>query len=250
MICRHATIVGRKTAVEQQLISTVALRIAPAILAVVWSKGVDIVENKSLNSCRTKGHGSLHLLTLEEAINTCQPTIYALLLRTNDKIFGYLVLLLALFERKVVLGQEVVVDVHLVVHILVRCDACQREFPEVVTHTQSVTYGDTRVGRRLVVADFAHQLLTVFFWVGRADIFVGITALLHHREGEGVVDAQRPLAVLELGAEVAAILLVAQRVVVEIAPIAVVTGILSRDRETKLLAQPIVARCCHSERVA
>ena len=159
-------------------------------------------------------------------------------------------LLLTLLESKVVLGQEVVVDVHLIVHILIRSDACQGEFVEVVADAQAVTHRHTGIGRRLVVADLTHKLLTVLFGLCRADIFVGVTTLLHNREGERIVDAQCAITVLELGAEVAAILLVAERVIVEVAPISVVAGILRRERKTELLAKLVVGGCSHSQRIA
>ena len=123
-------------------------------------------------------------------------------------------LLFTLLEREVIFGQEVVVDMHPIVHILIRSDACQREFFKVVADTQSVIYRHTGVGRRLVVADLAHQLLAVLVGVCRADIFVWITTLLHNREGECIIDTQRSVTILEFGAEVTAILLVAQRVIV------------------------------------
>ena len=49
MICRHSAVVGSKAAIEQQLVGAVALRIAPAILAVVRCIGVDVVEDKALD---------------------------------------------------------------------------------------------------------------------------------------------------------------------------------------------------------
>ena len=209
MVCRNAAVLGGEIAVEQQLVRSVAIQVAPAEVAIVVAIVVDIVEYQFLDSCRAEGYGSLHILPLEEAVNTCQPAISILLLRAKHEVFSYLVLLFALFEREVVFGQKVVVDVHPIVHILIRSDARQREFFKFVANAQSVIQGNATVGARLVVADLTHQLLAVLVGVWRADIFIRVSALLHYREGERVVDAQRPLAVLEFGAEVTAILLVA-----------------------------------------
>ena len=72
-----------------------------------------------------------------------------------------LVLLLALLKCEVVFGQEIVVEVHLVAHILIRGDACQREFAKFATNTQRIAYRPTVIGARLVVVDLANQLLAV-----------------------------------------------------------------------------------------
>ena len=71
MVCRHTALVRRKTAVEQQLIGTVTLRITPAVLTIERGIGVDVVEYQLLNSRRAKGYGRLHPLALKESINTC-----------------------------------------------------------------------------------------------------------------------------------------------------------------------------------
>ena len=206
MECRRTYILRRETAIEEEFVRTIAIDITPAILAIIAAMGIDIIEDQLIYSRRPEVDGCLHIFAFEEAIHTHQPSIPALLLRAKHQLLGNVVLLLALLERKVVLGQEVVIDVHIVVHILVGGDTCQRATTKIVAYTQTITHRHTTIGARLVVADLAHQLLTIFVGVGATYIFIGISALRDEREGQRIVDTEGTVTILELGTEIAAIL--------------------------------------------
>ena len=81
MVGRHTDILRSETTIEEELVGSVALDIAPTILAIVATVGIDILEDEFIYSRRAKVDGSLHILTLEEAIHAHKPSILALLLR-------------------------------------------------------------------------------------------------------------------------------------------------------------------------
>ena len=236
----HSAVAGQKSAIEEETIATLAREITPTILTRVVF--VYIFEYELLDTRSAECYGSLHLLFFVEGVQTHQPTILATLVGAKNDIFGDVVLLLALFESEVIFGEEVVVYVHLIVEILIRCKARKHHLAEVVAKAQTLTHSVSLVGARFVVVYLSDQLLTMLFGVWRADIFVWVTTLLYCREGYRVVERKSTLAKLKFCADIAAILLVAESARIVVAVVSVVVGILTRNRESKPFTKTVVGR--------
>lgn len=149
-----------------------------------------------------------------------------------------------LFEREIRKGQEILVEDHLVVGILVAGDRGHRETAGVVAHREPVAEGRAAVGARVVVAYLAraddrlpvvHDLL--------ADVGIGIPALFEHREGKRIVDPQsRTVAPLRLPASAAHPLPVAFFARCEVLEESARMRVIARHGHAQVGVYPVIGR--------
>ena len=165
-------------------------------------------------------------------------------MRAEYNVLGESVFRTRLFEREIRKGQEILVEDHLVVGILVAGDRGHRETAGVVAHREPVAEGRAAVGARVVVADLARaddRLPVVHDHL--ADVGIGIPALLEHRERQRIVDPQpRTVAPLRLPASAAHPLPVAFFARCEVLEESARMRVIARHGHAQVGVYPVIGR--------
>ena len=145
-----------------------------------------LVGDQTLQAVLLEEYGRLHRAVAVEAEGAHQPAVAPLAARTDDDVLGQPVILFGLREREIGFGQEILVERHAVVAVLVAGD--RGDLPPVggVAYRQAVVERRAAVAAGVVVGDAPRR--------GRG---IGVASLPEHPEREGVVDAP-PLVGAEL----------------------------------------------------
>lgn len=199
-----------------------------------------LVGDQTLQSVLLEEYGRLHRAVAVEAEGAHQPAVAPLAARTDDDVLGQPVILFGLREREIGVGQEILVERHAVVAVLVAGD--RGDLPPVggVAYRQAVVERRAAVAAGVVVGDAPRR--------GRG---IGVASLPKHPEREGVVDAP-PLVGAELKSHPcpARTLPVAGASRVFVGEKAVAVHEPRRQRDTRAGRGAVVGRGAQPQRVA
>ena len=183
---RHTEIAPQKELVAARSV------LQPPAVAVALVVFVGVFENQLLDARLFEVHRGVHRAVAVESECPQQPAVGFVPARTEDEVLGHAMLGTGLPEREIREGQEILIEDHLVVGILVARDGGDGETAGVVADRESVAQGGAAVGAGVVVADFpaADDGASVVADDVVADIGIGIAALFEHRERKRIVDAE------------------------------------------------------------
>ena len=193
---------------------------------------LETIEDQVADAVLLEEHRCVHAGMAVEAEGTEEPAVGFVVGGAEHEVFGHGVLPAGLCQCKIGERQEILVEVHPVVEVLIAGDARYGEFLSFVADRQSVVEVRAAVIARVVVSDLAGF-----------DIGVRVAALFQLDEREGVVDTKSvQVAVLYLEPAAAASLPVAFFTGIEVLEEAVGLGIVGSDREADPFACFVVGR--------
>ena len=152
-----------------------------------------MAENQIVDSIFEESHRGLHPHVAHEAECPRKPAVNPIVARANHHVLGQGVLGAGLRQREIGEGQEILIEHHLVVEVLVARDAAERAAPQIGPHGEAVAEGRAAVGAGVVVGDPSRRggiLPRQGFVGGTSGESIGVTALPQIAESERVVDAQ------------------------------------------------------------